>query len=160
MSNNALNFVALICVCVVNPLFLQRYSVDFTSRPDEANIPLSTMEPELPIDTVSQNGQSNTPTLYINYNVTHIYHINKKKKRKALQIQTDSAILLLQKYFNSLSMYSFQDCKPLKVQKLLQKRSKNQRQNRKCRRSRKVWCANSLPISSRSVNLNKRKYSL
>ncbi|XP_078118723.1 uncharacterized protein LOC144525613 [Sander vitreus] len=36
----------------------RRYSVDFTSRPDEANIPLSTMEPELPIDTVSQNAEA------------------------------------------------------------------------------------------------------
>lgn len=34
----------------------RRYSVDFTSRHDEANIPLSTVEPALPVDTVSQNG--------------------------------------------------------------------------------------------------------
>lgn len=34
----------------------RRYSVDFTSRPDEANIPLSTIEPELPIDSAPQNG--------------------------------------------------------------------------------------------------------
>ena len=39
-------------------VFLQRYSVDFNSRPDGANIPLSTVEPELPIDAVPQNGQS------------------------------------------------------------------------------------------------------
>ncbi|XP_034413028.1 uncharacterized protein LOC117747697 isoform X1 [Cyclopterus lumpus] len=34
----------------------RRASVDFTSRQDEANIPLSTVEPELPIDAVPQNG--------------------------------------------------------------------------------------------------------
>nr|XP_046271657.1 uncharacterized protein si:dkey-27h10.2 [Scatophagus argus] len=34
----------------------RRYSVDFTSRPDEANIPLSTVEPELPVDAGPQNG--------------------------------------------------------------------------------------------------------
>ncbi|XP_075889094.1 uncharacterized protein LOC142892722 [Nelusetta ayraudi] len=34
----------------------RRYSVDFTSRPDEANIPLSTMEPDPPVDTAFQNG--------------------------------------------------------------------------------------------------------
>ncbi|XP_034544863.1 AAC-rich mRNA clone AAC11 protein [Notolabrus celidotus] len=34
----------------------RRYSVDLTSRPDEANIPLSTVEPELLIDAVPQNG--------------------------------------------------------------------------------------------------------
>ncbi|XP_026158722.1 uncharacterized protein C11orf24 [Mastacembelus armatus] len=34
----------------------RRYSVDFTSRADEANIPLSTVEPDLTVDTVSQNG--------------------------------------------------------------------------------------------------------
>ncbi|XP_070846784.1 uncharacterized protein [Chaetodon trifascialis] len=34
----------------------RRYSVDFTSRHDEANIPLSTVEPVPPVDTVSQNG--------------------------------------------------------------------------------------------------------
>nr|XP_020484254.1 cell wall protein RTB1-like [Labrus bergylta] len=34
----------------------RRYSVDFTSRPDDANIPLSIVDPELPINTVPQNG--------------------------------------------------------------------------------------------------------
>ncbi|XP_040002861.1 uncharacterized protein si:dkey-27h10.2 isoform X4 [Xiphias gladius] len=34
----------------------RRYSVDFSSRPDETNIPLSTVQPELTGDTVSQNG--------------------------------------------------------------------------------------------------------
>lgn len=34
----------------------RRYSVDFTSRPEEANIPLSTVEPDPPVDTVFQNG--------------------------------------------------------------------------------------------------------
>ncbi|CAB1436379.1 unnamed protein product [Pleuronectes platessa] len=34
----------------------RRYSVDFTSRQDEANIPLSIVDHELPADTVSQNG--------------------------------------------------------------------------------------------------------
>ncbi|XP_018546466.1 uncharacterized protein si:dkey-27h10.2 isoform X2 [Lates calcarifer] len=34
----------------------RRYSVDFTARPDEANIPLSTIDPDLPGDTVPQNG--------------------------------------------------------------------------------------------------------
>lgn len=34
----------------------RRYSVDLTSRPDEANIPLSAVEPEMHIDTVPQNG--------------------------------------------------------------------------------------------------------
>lgn len=46
----------------LNPLFLQRYSVDPTSRADEVNIPLSTVEPsELPLDPVSHNGQPNIP---------------------------------------------------------------------------------------------------
>lgn len=36
----------------------QRYSVDFSSRPDEANIPLSTVDPVDPADAGSQNGQS------------------------------------------------------------------------------------------------------
>ncbi|KAE8277654.1 hypothetical protein D5F01_LYC24352 [Larimichthys crocea] len=43
----------------------RRYSVDFASRPDEINIPLSAVEPELPADTVSQNGLhtfADTPT--------------------------------------------------------------------------------------------------
>ncbi|GLD52141.1 uncharacterized protein AKAME5_000508400 [Lates japonicus] len=35
-----------------------RYSVDFTARPDEANIPLSTIEPDLPGDTVPQNAEA------------------------------------------------------------------------------------------------------
>ncbi|XP_031132788.1 translation initiation factor IF-2 isoform X2 [Sander lucioperca] len=50
--------IALVCgaACFFARKRGRRYSVDFTSRPDEANIPLSTMEPELPIDTVSQNG--------------------------------------------------------------------------------------------------------
>lgn len=52
-----------VSVCVMNHLFPQRYSVDFTARPDEANIPLSTIEPDLPGDTVPQNGQSNTNDL-------------------------------------------------------------------------------------------------
>lgn len=43
-------------VCVLNPFFPQRYSVDFTSRPDEANIPLSTIDPEVPADAAPQNG--------------------------------------------------------------------------------------------------------
>ncbi|XP_022593960.1 mucin-5AC-like [Seriola dumerili] len=34
----------------------RRYSVEFTSRPDEANIPLSTVEPVDPADAVAQNG--------------------------------------------------------------------------------------------------------
>ncbi|XP_035493476.2 uncharacterized protein si:dkey-27h10.2 [Scophthalmus maximus] len=34
----------------------RRYSVDFTSRQDEANIPLSIVDPQMPADTVSQNG--------------------------------------------------------------------------------------------------------
>ncbi|XP_037620025.1 major latex allergen Hev b 5 [Sebastes umbrosus] len=34
----------------------RRHSVDFTSRPDEAHIPLSTVEPELPGDAAPQNG--------------------------------------------------------------------------------------------------------
>ncbi|XP_060939477.1 uncharacterized protein si:dkey-27h10.2 [Limanda limanda] len=34
----------------------RRYSVDFMSRQDEANIPLSILDPELPVDTVSQSG--------------------------------------------------------------------------------------------------------
>ncbi len=68
MSNHSLKVVALICVFLC--VFLQRYSVDLTSRPDEANIPLSTMEPEQHIDTVSQNGQSDTSTLCVNNNVT------------------------------------------------------------------------------------------
>lgn len=48
----------MICVSlyVLNPLFQQRYSVDLTSRPDEAHIPLSTMDPEMPVNTGPQNG--------------------------------------------------------------------------------------------------------
>ncbi|XP_071359679.1 uncharacterized protein [Trachinotus anak] len=42
--------------CLVARKRGRRYSVDFTYRPDEANIPLSTMEPDLPADTVPQNG--------------------------------------------------------------------------------------------------------
>lgn len=38
----------------------QRYSVDFNSRADDANIPLSTVEPEPTADAVTQNGQSRT----------------------------------------------------------------------------------------------------
>ncbi|XP_029950218.1 probable endo-1,3(4)-beta-glucanase AFLA_105200 [Salarias fasciatus] len=34
----------------------RRYSVDFTSRPDETNIPLSAVEPEAPADTLPYNG--------------------------------------------------------------------------------------------------------
>lgn len=34
----------------------RRYSVDFTSRPDETNIPLSAVEPEAPADTLPFNG--------------------------------------------------------------------------------------------------------
>ncbi|XP_045902227.1 uncharacterized protein si:dkey-27h10.2 isoform X3 [Micropterus dolomieu] len=34
----------------------RRYSVDLTSRPDEAHIPLSTMDPEMPVNTGPQNG--------------------------------------------------------------------------------------------------------
>ncbi|XP_056892519.1 uncharacterized protein si:dkey-27h10.2 isoform X1 [Takifugu flavidus] len=34
----------------------RRYSVDFNSRGDDANIPLSTVEPELTADAVTQNG--------------------------------------------------------------------------------------------------------
>ncbi|TDH16332.1 hypothetical protein EPR50_G00018710 [Perca flavescens] len=50
--------IALVCgvACYFARKRGRRYSVDFTSRPDEANIPLSTVEPELPIDTTSQNG--------------------------------------------------------------------------------------------------------
>ncbi|XP_031132789.1 protein let-653 isoform X3 [Sander lucioperca] len=52
--------IALVCgaACFFARKRGRRYSVDFTSRPDEANIPLSTMEPELPIDTVSQNAEA------------------------------------------------------------------------------------------------------
>ncbi|XP_032398803.1 cell wall protein RTB1 isoform X2 [Etheostoma spectabile] len=51
-------FIAFVCgaACYFARKRARRYSVDFTSRPDEANIPLSTVEPELPVDTVSQNG--------------------------------------------------------------------------------------------------------
>lgn len=54
-----------------NSMFLQRYSVDFTSRPEEANIPLSAVEP---VDTAFQNGQLwttatfRTPRLLISAN--------------------------------------------------------------------------------------------
>ncbi|XP_061888310.1 uncharacterized protein si:dkey-27h10.2 isoform X2 [Entelurus aequoreus] len=34
----------------------RRYSVDFHSRPDEANVPLSTVEPAVPVDSASHNG--------------------------------------------------------------------------------------------------------
>ncbi|XP_042341039.1 mucin-2 isoform X2 [Plectropomus leopardus] len=42
--------------CYVSRRRGRRYSVDFNSRPDDANIPLSTIEPELPIDSTPQNG--------------------------------------------------------------------------------------------------------
>ncbi|XP_035021930.2 proteoglycan 4 [Hippoglossus stenolepis] len=49
----ALGFVVACCVVRKRG---RRYSVDFTSRQDEANIPLSIVDHELPADTVSQNG--------------------------------------------------------------------------------------------------------
>ncbi|XP_068178417.1 uncharacterized protein si:dkey-27h10.2 [Antennarius striatus] len=43
-------------VCYVVRKRGRRYSVDFSSRPDEANIPLSVMDPELPREAMPQNG--------------------------------------------------------------------------------------------------------
>lgn len=85
MSNHSLTFVALTCV-FLNLLCSQRYSVDSTSRPDEANIPLSTMEPT---DTAPQNGQSNTPILL------HISNNVRESPYESKQIR------LLQKYCKS-----------------------------------------------------------
>lgn len=65
MWNHSINVVAYLCfcLCVLTPLLLQRYSVDFSSRADEANIPLSPVEPNFPGDRVSVNGQFNTTTV-------------------------------------------------------------------------------------------------
>nr|XP_020447484.1 uncharacterized protein LOC109955553 isoform X2 [Monopterus albus] len=52
----AVAVVFVIACCFLRKRRERRYSVDLTSRPDEANIPLSTVEPELHIDSVSQNG--------------------------------------------------------------------------------------------------------
>ncbi|CAN9510274.1 unnamed protein product [Ophioblennius macclurei] len=42
--------------CIVSRKRGRRYSVDFASRPDETNIPLSAREPEVPADTLPYNG--------------------------------------------------------------------------------------------------------
>ncbi|XP_063740354.1 uncharacterized protein si:dkey-27h10.2 isoform X1 [Eleginops maclovinus] len=47
--------VAFGVACFIARKRARRYSVDFTSRPDEANIPLSTMEPDFPVDAAPQN---------------------------------------------------------------------------------------------------------
>ncbi|KAJ0033698.1 hypothetical protein NQD34_000805 [Periophthalmus magnuspinnatus] len=43
-------------VCFVTRRRARRYSVDLSSRPDEAQIPLSTVEPEGPVETATANG--------------------------------------------------------------------------------------------------------
>lgn len=43
-----------------NFVCFQRYSVDFNSRADEANIPLSTVEGETTAEAGTQNGQLDT----------------------------------------------------------------------------------------------------
>ncbi|XP_029366089.1 uncharacterized protein DDB_G0290685 isoform X2 [Echeneis naucrates] len=48
--------VAFLVACLVARKRGNHYSVDLASRPDEANIPLSTIEPEMPADAVAQNG--------------------------------------------------------------------------------------------------------
>lgn len=65
MWNHSINVVAYLCfcLCVLTPLLLQRYSADFSSRADEANIPLSPVEPNFPGERVSVNGQFNTTTV-------------------------------------------------------------------------------------------------
>ncbi|XP_008300899.1 cell wall protein DAN4 [Stegastes partitus] len=65
-AGDSIGFIILIIIIIVALAFGvacyvaqkrgRRYSVDFTSRPDEANIPLSTMDPELPLESVPQNG--------------------------------------------------------------------------------------------------------
>ncbi|XP_035765934.1 salivary glue protein Sgs-3 [Neolamprologus brichardi] len=47
--------VAFLLACYVTQKRRRRYSVDFSSRQDEVNIPLSTVEP---VDTAPQNGSS------------------------------------------------------------------------------------------------------
>ncbi|XP_071377668.1 uncharacterized protein [Centroberyx affinis] len=42
--------------CYISRKRARRYSVDFHSRPDDAQIPLSTVEPDAHVDSVSQNG--------------------------------------------------------------------------------------------------------
>ncbi|XP_053182220.1 uncharacterized protein si:dkey-27h10.2 [Scomber japonicus] len=58
--------IVLIVIIIIAVVFLiacllakkrgRRYSVEFNSRPDDTNIPLSTMQPEMPADSTSQNG--------------------------------------------------------------------------------------------------------
>lgn len=92
--------------CVLNPLFPQRYSVDPTSRAEEVNIPLSTVEPaEAPADTFFQNGQ------------------------RSISI-TGRVVLLLHTY-KAESLFPFQVCKLLKVQSQSQRQNLKNRRSKK-----------------------------
>lgn len=51
-----LGFLVLGGACYFTRKRSRRYSVDLHSRPDDAQIPLSTVEPEVPADTTPQNG--------------------------------------------------------------------------------------------------------
>lgn len=76
MRNHSTNVVAYLCFCLCVLTPLQRYSVDFTSRADEANIPLSPVEPNFPGDSVFVNGQCNTTTvLHIILIIKGLWHI-------------------------------------------------------------------------------------
>ncbi|XP_023259997.1 cell wall protein DAN4-like [Seriola lalandi dorsalis] len=65
-TNDNVGIIILVVIIIVSVGFglacflarkrARRYSVEFTSRPDEANIPLSTVEPVDPADAVAQNG--------------------------------------------------------------------------------------------------------
>ncbi|XP_034045213.1 uncharacterized protein si:dkey-27h10.2 [Thalassophryne amazonica] len=48
--------IVFVLVCYFARKRGRRYSVDFASRPDEANIPLSAIEPEVPAGAAPQNG--------------------------------------------------------------------------------------------------------
>lgn len=105
-------------VCLI-PCFLQRYSVDFTSRADEANIPLSTLEADPPAGTTFQNGQFTTAAAIVSDAASSYQH------QQGAVVDPDPSHLS-------------QVCRPLKPQMLLQTKPKNQKQHLKWRRSRKV----------------------
>lgn len=80
-----------------------------TSRADEVNIPLSTVEPaESPADAVHQNGQ------------------------RSISVTITGRVVLLLHTYKAESLFTLQVCKLLKVQ------SQSQRPNLKSRRSKKV----------------------
>ncbi|XP_062289722.1 uncharacterized protein si:dkey-27h10.2 [Scomber scombrus] len=65
-SGDKTGIIVLVVIIIIAVVFLiaclfakkrgRRYSVDFNSRPDDTNIPLSTMQPEMTADSASQNG--------------------------------------------------------------------------------------------------------